>query len=141
MLFFFRELYKNLFELARAIVILSGHTLIMERQNLLHRAFGDDLAFVDDGDMPREPLGLFKVVSGKEYRDALLREGGEVLPHRTAELDINARGRLVEYQKLRLVDKGSGDHETPLHPAREPEAHLVNLVAESKVGEEFFRAR
>jgi hypothetical protein len=50
------------------------------------------------------------------------------LPHRAPDLDVDARGGLVQDQQLRLVDHGARDHQAPLHAARERARRLERLV-------------
>ena len=44
-------------------------------------------------------------------------DAAQKIPHRAADLDIHAGGRLVENQQARLVHQRAGDHQAALHAA------------------------
>ncbi len=56
---------------------------------------------------------------GQGNRHALLLEAVETVPNQVPGLRVEARGGLVEQQKLRLVDKRARDREPALHPTGE----------------------
>ncbi len=60
----------------------------------------DHLAFVDDADAVGHLLGLFDVVRGEDDGDAGCAQRAHHLPHVLAQLDVDARRRLVEEQNL-----------------------------------------
>ena len=84
-----------------------------------HRVVLDDPAAVDDRDVPAEALGFLEVVRRQDDRRALLVDLAQEDPHAAADLDVDARGRLVEDQEARLVHQRARDHEPPLHAARQ----------------------
>ena len=47
------------------------------------------------------------------------RSAAHDVPHVLPQLDVDARGRLVEEQDLRIVRERLRDHHAPLHAARE----------------------
>ncbi len=63
------------------------------------------------------------------------------LPHVLAQFDVDAGGRLVEKQDLRLVRQGLGDHQAALHAAREHADLGVFLVPQRELPEHFFDQR
>ena len=73
------------------------------------RALGDDLAVVDDGDPVAERVGLVEVVGGEEDGHALVAQPAHLVPHVGAALRVEAGGRLVEEDDLRLVDDAERD--------------------------------
>ena len=73
------------------------------------RALGDDLAVVHDGDPVAERVGLVQVVRGDEDGHALAAQPADLVPHVRAALRVEAGGRLVEEDDLRLVDDAERD--------------------------------
>ncbi|MNN54343.1 hypothetical protein D3C81_1691560 [compost metagenome] len=90
---------------------------------------------VDDADVAAQLLSLFQVMGGEDDGDAFLVQLGEEAPHRTAQLDIDARGRLVENQQARLVDQGAGDHQPALHAAGQRTRRYIALVPQTELGQ------
>jgi len=95
----------------------------------------DDLTFADDPDPVGHLLGLFDIVGGQDNRDTLLAQPADHLPHVAPQLDVDAGGRLVEEQDLRLVRERLGDHHPPLHPSGERHDLAVSLVPEGELAE------
>ena len=93
-----------------------------------HRVVLDDLAFVDDRDVAAELLGLIQIVRRQYDRHAGIVDLAHESPHGAADFYVDTGRRLVEYQQARLVHEGSGDHEPPLHTARQPARDFVSLV-------------
>jgi hypothetical protein len=62
-------------------------------------------------------LGLLDIMSGQDDGDARCAQLAHDLPHVLAQLDIDAGGRLVQEQDLRLVRQRLGDHHPALHAA------------------------
>ena len=60
------------------------------------------------------------------------------LPHVAPQLDVDAGGRLVEKQDLRLVRQRLGDQQPALHAARERHDLAVLLVPQRQVLEHLF---
>jgi hypothetical protein len=97
---------------------------------------GDDAALLEHRDARAQRLGLLEVVRRQQHGMALLVEAGDELPERLAQLDVDARGGLVEDDHGRAVHQRLGDQDAPLHAAREL-AHVgVALVGEAEVGEQ-----
>ena len=85
---------------------------------LLRAARGDDAAAIDDRKLRSKLVGLFEVVRRQEDRHLLLgRKRSDLDPHVGARLWIEAGRRLIEEERLRLVDQAHRDVELPLHPA------------------------
>src|SRR6185369_14600908 len=55
------------------------------------------------------------------------------LPHRAADLDVDAGGRLVENQQARLVDHRPRDHQAPLHTAGQGARDRERLVPQREL--------
>lgn len=95
-------------------------SLDMQRaEQFAHAGVFDNGAVVDDADVAAQLLGLFQVMRGQDDGDAFLVELGEKAPHRPTQLDIDARGWLVEDQQAWLVNQCTGDHQPTLHAARQ----------------------
>src|SRR3989344_4777030 len=109
--------------------------------DLFHRAARNDFTFIYDSDVFAKLLGFFEVVGGEQDGEARFAQPREVIPHAAAELDVYARGRLVEDEESRLIDQRARNHEATLHAARERHRILVHLFAEPQVGEQLFGAR
>ena len=88
-------------------------------------------AVIDDGDAVAQLLGLFEIVRGEQHRRARRVERAHMAPQLLAELDVDARGRLVEHQDRRVVHHRLGDHEPPAHAARERARIGVGLVGQA----------
>jgi hypothetical protein len=102
-----------------------------------------DLAVIDDGDVATETLGLLQIMGreddGRPAGVELAQEG----PHRAADLDVHARGRLVEDQQPRLVHQRPRDHQAPFEAAGElahlgvapvPEIELLEITLGTDLG-------
>ena len=72
---------------------------------------------------------------GEDDRDALLVELTQEIPHRAADLDVDARRRLIEDQQLRLMHQRARDHQPALHAARQRARHAPPLVPEGELPE------
>ena len=81
----------------------------ISRLSSVGRALGDDLAVVDDRDPVAERVGLVEVVRGEEDGHALVAQPADLVPHVRAALRVEAGGRLVEEDDLRLVDDAERD--------------------------------
>src|SRR5256714_1638808 len=88
---------------------VAGHLAL----EVVGRALGDDLAVIHDGDPVAQRVGLFEVVRGDEDRHALAAQPPYLVPPVRAALRVEAGGRLVEEDDLRLVD----DAERHVDPA------------------------
>jgi ABC-type Fe3+/spermidine/putrescine transport system ATPase subunit len=69
------------------------------------RAIGNDRSPVHHDEPVAQLLGLVHVVRRQHERDALLLEPVQAVPQDVAGLRIEAGGRLVEEQQLRIVDQ------------------------------------
>ena len=69
------------------------------------RALGDDAAAVHDGDLVAQEVGLFHVMGRQQHRAAFRLDGADQVPEVVAGLRIEAGGRLVQEQHLRVVDE------------------------------------
>src|SRR6187551_2740824 len=76
---------------------------------LARRADGDDDAVVDDGDAIAKAFGFLDVMGGHEdgalFRAKLLDQVANL----EAYLRVEAGGRFVEEEELRVVDEGKGE--------------------------------
>ena len=85
-----------------------------------------EFAVVDDGDAVAELVGLVHVMGGdQDGQVALALEAREHLPHGDARDRVEAGGRLVEKEDLRLVHQAARDFQPAPHAAGE---HLHRLV-------------
>jgi hypothetical protein len=87
-------------------------------------------AAVDDADAVAEPLGLLHVVRRVEHGHALRRQRLDRLEDRVARLGVDADGRLVEDQQLRVVQQADADVEPALHAAGELSGAVVGPVGQ-----------
>ncbi len=72
------------------------------RDHLIGRAAGQQLAIGDIGDLVAA-LGLVHIVGGDEHGDAFGGQPVDLLPELSPRLGIDAGGRLVEQEQLRLT--------------------------------------
>ena len=94
---------------------------------------GDDPAADDDRDPVGEPLRLVHVVGGEEDGLAEVAEARDHLPRLAARRGVEAGGRLVEEEQVRVADQGDGDIEAPQLAAREAARPRVRLLAQADV--------
>ena len=87
--------------------------------NLARRAHGDDAAFIDDGHAVAELLGLFDVVRGEQDGALLAAQVLHQLVNFQARLRIEAGGRFVQEQHLRIVEQRQGERQALLLAAGE----------------------
>ena len=85
---------------------------------------------VDDGDPVAERLGLVHVVSGDDDRAAAVVEAGKQLPQVAPGLRVQAGGRLVEEDHVRVVHKRAGDRQPLGLTARQVSDPGLGLVAQ-----------
>ena len=99
------------------------------------------LPLVDDGDAVAV-LGLLHVVSGHEDGDGVLPlQLDYVVPDVLAGLGVEADGRLVEEEDVRVVEHAAGDLEAAPHAAGVGADDGVAAVPEVDDAERFFDAR
>src|SRR5260370_24806495 len=79
----------------------------------------NQFSMVDDRQTIAESLGLFEIVSGDQDGLALLTQREDIVPNCPPGLHIDAQGRLVQVNQLRIVQQGASQGETTLHSARE----------------------
>ena len=84
---------------------------------LARRALGHDLRLVHHHEVVAQLLRLVHVVGGDDERRPAALQLVEPLPEEVPRLRVEAGGRLVEDDELRLVDERAGDREAPLHAA------------------------
>jgi hypothetical protein len=82
-------------------------------QDLVRRPGCEQLA-VRDVDQAVAPLGLVHVVRRDEHGDAARGERVDLLPEFAPRLRVDARGRLVEQQQLRVVQHAGREREALL---------------------------
>ena len=94
-------------------------------------ALGDELALIDDSEVVGELIGLLEVLGGEEDRHALVAgEVGDLVPEGGAALDVEARGRFVQEEDPRPVQKRQRQVESALHASR-----VVADLAVGRIGE------
>ena len=101
------ELWRN--ELQR-VLQMQRQLLSAELAHELRLVFDqNDLALADHTDPISHFLGFVDVMRGQDDCDASRLERAHQLPHVASQLDIDAGGRLVEEQDLRLMRQRLGD--------------------------------
>ena len=96
------------------------------------RVAGDDLARGHHRDLVGEPLGLLDVVGRHQDRLALGAQLVDQGPELGADLRVEADGRLVEQDQLRVVDQPAGQQQPPAHPAGELVDGVLAAVAQAR---------
>ena len=92
--------------------------------------------------MRGEAIGLLEIVRRQQHGHALLpRELLHLVPHVGARLRVEARGRLVEEEHLRAVQKTERDVELALHAARVRAHEALLRIGEAEPLEQLLRAR
>ena len=99
--------------------------------HLGHGAARDDPA-VGDVDDAVAALGLVHVVGGDEHGQPVGGELVDLVPELAPRLRVDAGGRLVEKQELRLVHDAGGEREPLLPAAGERAGELVLAVGEAE---------
>ena len=92
------------------------------------RPYGDDLPLAEDSDAVGEVLCLVEVVRREQDRLAELPQRTQRLPGLAPRVRVEARGRLVEEDQLRVADEPEPKVETPPLAAREAAHENVPLV-------------
>src|SRR5690606_41196294 len=87
-------------------------------EQLAHAGVLDDPGVVDDADVAAQLLGLFEVMRGENDGDAFPVQFRQEGPHRTAQLDVPARGGFCEYKQTLLMYKRTGDTPSSPHAGR-----------------------
>src|SRR5688500_18560946 len=116
------------------------HLLLGHADQHPGRLVGDQPAVVDDADAVAELLGLLEIMGGEDDGDALGVEAADIVPELLAQLDVDARGRLVEDQDRRRMDHRLGDQQPALHAARQSARIRVGLVLEPHRAQQLKRA-
>ncbi|HLB86554.1 MAG TPA: hypothetical protein VJK29_02765, partial [Terriglobales bacterium] len=83
------------------------------------RAFGDDLAVVDDGKAVAEALSFVHIVRSEKHRAAVALEGADDIPELAAALWIKTRGGLIQKKNFGISHERSGDGKALALSARE----------------------
>ena len=95
----------------------------------------DHAAAVDDRDPVAKLLGLLHVVRGEYGGASLATAIADDLPHLPPRVGIEAGGRLVEKQQLRIAHQGHGHGQPLLLPAREVLDPRVRLLLQRNPGD------
>src|ERR1700685_4044790 len=139
---FQREASERCGHLRQRLLQLQWQLLLAELAHESAFLFDDDqLAAADYADAIRHLFGLLDVVSREDDGDAIVAQAAHHLPHVTAQLDVDAGGRLVEKEDLRFVRQGLGDHYPPLHASRQRHDLGVLLVPQRQVFQHLFTVR
>jgi hypothetical protein len=96
------------------------------------------LAFADDAHPVGHLLGLLDIMGGEDDGDAAFAKLAHHLPHVAPQLDVDARGGLVQEQDLGLVGERLGDHHPALHAAGQFLDLGVALLPERKLLQHLF---
>ena len=117
--------------IGRALDAGDDHVVADGALELVGRALGDELAVGEDADPVGQLVGLLEVLGGEEDRGAEVGvQPAHLLPHGGAAHRVEAGGRLVEEQDLRVVDQGGGEVEPALHAAGVGADRSVHRVAD-----------
>src|SRR3954451_21153550 len=103
--------------LAGRVAVGDAHALRGVNTELARRALGQDLAALDDRHAVGERLRLVEVVRREHNRLAELAQRADRAPRDAARGRVEARGRLVEEDQLRVADE------------RQPEVQAAQLAA------------
>ena len=88
-----------------------------------------------------EPVGLLHVVRRQQHRQPVAVQLVEDLPQGEAALRVEAGGRLVEEQDVRIVRDAARDHQTLGHAARERVDAGRGAVGQTELLQQFRRPR
>src|SRR5690606_15375640 len=86
------------------------------RAELVHGAFGNKLAALDDPDAVAHPLGDLQGMSAHEHRPSAVHELPEEVLEQPGALGVEAYHRLVHHDHLGPVRKGAGNDQLLAHP-------------------------
>ena len=111
---------------------LDGAGVAVAPAERVRGALSDDVSADDDGDAVGEPFCLIHVVRRQEDRLAEIAEAFDHIPGRSACRGVEAGGRLVEEDQLRVADEREGEVES---------AALATREAGAPAGRPFLRAR
>ena len=89
----------------------------MGLDQITRTALGDFLAVVNHCEARAKPLGFFHEVRGEDQGLALRHQLAQAFPDHVARLRIEAGGRLVEDDEIRIVDQGARQREAAFHAA------------------------
>ena len=87
-------------------------------EELVERALVDEMALVDDPHDVGQLLDLGQDVARDEDRPARIGQVAQLRPQAVDPGRVEAVGRLVEDEQLRVVQEGRGDAEPLAHPQR-----------------------
>src|SRR3989338_1899232 len=94
--------------------------------------------FVDNRHILAKLLGLLQIMRSKNNSHSFIIDLGEKLPHTSAEFNIRTRGRLVENQESRTVNKCPCDHEPSLHASGEHTRLCIAFLPQPQLLEQYF---
>ena len=103
------------------------------RQEILRRVERHDAAGLQHRDAAAQHLGFLEVVRREDDRVAVAVQLADELPEALAQLDVHARGGLVEHDDRRLVDERLADQHAALHAAGERSHVGIRLRREVEV--------
>ena len=95
---------------------------------------------IDDRDAVAQLLGLFEIVRRQHHGDAAAVQFADIGPELLAQLDVDARGGLVQHQHRGRVDHRLGDHQAALHATGQGAGIGVGLVLQMHRAQQFHRA-
>ena len=101
----------------------------LARDDFVRRALRQQTSSEDVAELVAA-LGLVHVVRADEHRDAAPGELVQLIPEIAAGLGIDSRGRLVQQQKLRLVQQARGKRQALLPAAGELARELLRAIDE-----------
>src|SRR4051795_5549724 len=93
-------------------------------------ALVDDPALADDRDAVAELLDLGQQMAREQHRDSLAGQAADEIPHVAHPCRVEARGRLVEQEPLRVPSARRGGGEPLTHSMRVAADLVVAAVAE-----------
>ena len=96
------------------------------------RAFGDQLAVIDDADALGHAFGHFEDVGGHDDGDTLAHLVEQHLLDLPGRAGVEAGQRLVEDDQFRIVDEGAGERDLLQHALGEAAAALMRVRGEAE---------
>ena len=80
--------------------------------------------------MTTEALSFFEIVRRQDDRDPCCIESAEEFVHPMPEFEIDSSRRLIEYEKMGIMDECASNHEATLHTTGECTSLHISLVPE-----------
>lgn len=109
----------------------------MRFDQFIGTALGKDSATTDDRDTIAELCRLLHVVGREDQRFPLRLQTPEAVPDQVSGTQVQARGRLVKDNQIRIIHQRPGNQQTPLHSSRQISHTGVGATGKLHKGEQF----